>query len=48
MGLNKAKFDSEPTLSYSIALLSLPKFVQLYTAVSTPIKPQDLVVNRVR
>ena len=27
MCLNKAKFDSEPTLGYSIGLPSLPKFV---------------------
>ena len=27
MCLNKAKFDSEPTLSYSIGLPSPPKFV---------------------
>ena len=41
MGL-KAKFDSEYTLSYSIGRL------QLYTAVSTPLKQREFLVNRVQ
>ena len=48
MCLNKAKFDSERTLSYSIGLPSLLKFVTVeHTADSTSIKKRELVVNRV-
>ena len=46
MCLNEAKFDSEPTLSYSVGLPCHQSLLQLYTAVS--MKQQELVVNRDR
>ena len=52
MCLNKAKLDSDDTLSYSITLPSLQKIVTVvhgtfYSVLSTPIKQRELVLNNV-
>ena len=43
MCLKEAKFDSEPTLSYSIGLPLLPNFFTVVHDISTPMKQQELV-----